>query len=159
MLKSWVKSCVEKLKGIGWKNLLNFGGTIGKKALLKKIVKQICGKIVWKVLWKSWLGKLYGKKRTVYSVQCTMYSKVVILSLLREPHCSSVWGVELFSRLLLCLTPSEDLNKKLSGTSKWSEIWLSGTRKWIEIWLLGTPKWSEIWLSEIPKWSEISILK
>ena len=35
-----------------------------------------------------------------------MYSKVVLLSLLREPQCSSVWGVELFARLLLWLFSS-----------------------------------------------------
>ena len=104
---------------------------------------------------KNWREKVYSEKCTVYSiqctvccVQCTMYNKVVLLSLFGEPQCSSVWGVEPFARLLLCLTPSEDFNEQLSGTSKWSEIWLSGT-----------PKWSEIWLSGTPKWSEISILK
>ena len=93
---------------------------------------------------ESWVGKVYSEKYTVYSVQCTMYNKVVLLSLLREPQCSSVWRVEPFARLLLCLTPPEDFNEQLSGTSKWSEIWLSGTPKWSEIWLSGTLKWSEI---------------
>ena len=122
--------------------------------------------VVLKVVWKSWVGKIgrekctvYSVQCTVYSVQCTMYSMVVILSLLREPQWSSVWGVELFARLMICPTPPEDLNGQLSGTSKWSKIWLSGTPRWSEIWLLGTPKWSEIWLSGTPKLSEISILK
>ena len=88
-----------------------------------------------------------------------MYNKVVLLSLFGEPQCSSVWGVEPFARLLLCLTHPENFNEQLSGTSKWSEIWLSGTPKWSEIWLSGTLKWSEIWLSGTPKWSEISIMK
>ena len=97
-----------------------------------------------KVVLKNWQGKGYSEKCTVYSVQCTMYSKVVLLSLLGEPQCSSVWGVEPFARLLLCLTPPEDFKEQLSGTLKWSEIWLSGTQKWSEIWLSGTSKWSEI---------------
>ena len=111
---------------------------------------------------KNCRGKVYSEKCTVYSkqctvnsVQCTIYSKVVLLSLLGEPQCSSVLGVELFARLLLCLTPPEDFNEQLSGTSKWSAIWLSGTPKWSEIWLFATPKWREIWLSGTPKWSEI----
>ena len=61
---------------------------------------------------------VYSVQCTVYSVQCTVYSilfvqfkiysKVVLLSLWREPQCSSVWGVKPFARLLLCLTPPED---------------------------------------------------
>ena len=54
---------------------------------------------------------MYSVQCTVYSVQCTVYSvqcKVVLLSLWREPQCSSVWGVKPFARLLLCLTPPED---------------------------------------------------
>ena len=68
------------------------------------------------------MGKLYSIQFTVYSVQLTVYSlqyrvysvqykiysKVVLLSLWREPQCSSVWGVKPFARLLLCLTPPED---------------------------------------------------
>ena len=75
---------------------------------------------------------------TVYSVQCSMYSKVVLLSLWKEPQCSSGWGVEPFARLMLCLTPPEDFIEQLSGTSKWSEIWLLGTLKWSVIWLWGS---------------------
>ena len=115
---------------------------------------------------KNWREKVYSEKCTAYSiqctvccVQCTLYNKVVLLSLFGEPQCSSVWGVEPFARLLLCLTQPEDFYEQLSGTSKWSEIWLSGTPKWSEIWLSGTLKWSEIWLSGTPKWSEISVMK
>ena len=48
--------------------------------------------------------------------------------------------------------------EQLSGTPKWSKIWLSVTSKRSKIWLLGTPKESKIGLSETPKWSKISIL-
>ena len=143
---------------LGWKNWL--------ESYVKKGVEKLCGKILWKVVWKVVLknlrGKVYSEKGTVcsvqytvYSVQCTMYGKVMLLSLLGEPQCSSVWGVEPFAWLLLCLTPPEDFNEQLSGTSKRSEIWLSGTPKWSEIWLSGTPKWSEI---SIPKKIEMHFL-
>ena len=55
-----------------------------------------------------WATVTYKWGCTVYSVQCKMYCKVVLLSFWREPQCSSVWGVKLFIRLLLCLTPPED---------------------------------------------------
>ena len=51
---------------------------------------------------------VYSVERTVYSVQYKMYSEVVLLSLWREPECSSVWEVKPFVRLLLGLTPQED---------------------------------------------------
>ena len=95
------------------------------------------------------MGKLYSIQFTVYSVQLTVYSlqyrvysvqykiyiKVVLLSLWREPQCSSVWGVKPFARLLFCLIPPEDFRADVGDT------------KWSEICLLGIPKWSEIWLS------------
>ena len=56
-----------------------------------------------------------------------MYSMVVLISLLEEPQCSSVLGVDSFARLLLCPNPTEDFNVQLLGTSKWSKICLSGT--------------------------------
>ena len=61
------------------------------------------------------MGKLYGKsiQCTVYSVECTMYSKVVFLSLWRERQCSSVWGVTPFARLLLWLTPPEESSQSV----------------------------------------------
>ena len=52
---------------------------------------------------------------SVFSVQCTVqygmvqYSKVVLLMLWREHQCTSVWGVEPFAMLLLCLTPLEEV--------------------------------------------------
>ena len=142
-------------------------------------LKKMCGIVVWKnsvdSCVESFVEKLggtcwertvysvqctvYRVQCTVYSVQCTMYSMVVILNLLRDPQDASVWGVELFARLLLCLTPQEDLNEQLLGTSKWSEIWLSGTPKWSEIWLSGTPKLIEIWLSGTPNGVKFFILK
>ena len=54
------------------------------------------------------MGKLYNVQCRVYSVQCKVYRKVVLLSLWREPQCSSVWEVKPFVRLLLGLTPQED---------------------------------------------------
>ena len=71
----------------------------------------------------------------------------MLLSLWRQPLCSSIWGVETFARLLLDPTPLGEINEQLSGTSKWSGICLSGTLKWSENWLLEKPKLSEIWLS------------
>ena len=52
--------------------------------------------------------KVYSVQYTVYCVQYKIYSEVVLLRLWREPQCSSVWGVKLLARLLLCLTPQED---------------------------------------------------
>ena len=53
---------------------------------------------------------VYNVQKTVYTLHCicTMYSKVVLLILWREPQCSSVWGVKPLARLLLCLTPQEE---------------------------------------------------
>ena len=51
---------------------------------------------------------VYSVQYTVYSVHYKMYSKVVLLSLWREPQCFSVWEVKPFARLLLCLTSPED---------------------------------------------------
>ena len=45
---------------------------------------------------------LYGVQYTVCIVRCTMYSKVVLLSVWTEPQSFSVEGVEVFARLLLC---------------------------------------------------------
>ena len=51
---------------------------------------------------------VYSVQCTVYSVQCKVYRKEVLLSLWREPQCSSVWEVKPFVRLLLGHTPQED---------------------------------------------------
>ena len=52
---------------------------------VEKLVGKLCGKICWTIVWENgW------EKYTVYSLQCTMYSKVVLLSLWREPQCSTV---------------------------------------------------------------------
>ena len=106
--------------------------------MVDKLGKQICWQnwlkswltnYVDKIVWNNWV--IFFIKLWWNSVQCTVYNvhKVLILSLFREPQCSSVWGVELFARLLLCLTTPEDLNEQLSGTSKWSEIWFVGDPK------------------------------
>ena len=101
------------------------GGKFGWKNRVHKLDAILCGKIVWtncvKNVWKNWWENctvyivqctLYIVHSAVYSVQCTVYnvcnSKVMLLSLWREPQCSSVWGVKLLARLLLCLTPQED---------------------------------------------------
>ena len=76
---------------------------------MEKLDGKLCSNLCEMVGWKnsvescvescveSWVGKVYSEKYTVYSVQCTMYNKVVLLSLLREPQCSSVWRVEPFA--------------------------------------------------------------
>ena len=77
------------------------------------------GKIGWTNWVAIWVETLSGKlgvqivlkksvQCTVFIVQSTMYSKLVLLSLWRQAQCSSVWGVETFARLLLCLTPPEE---------------------------------------------------
>ena len=68
---------------------------------------------------------------TVYTVKCTMYSKVVLLILWRELQCSTVWGVKPFARLCFA-SPLKRSPEQLSGTSKWSKIWLSGHRNGVK---------------------------
>ena len=79
----------------------NLGGQIDRKGTLRNVVENLCGKLLKKVVWKFVLKKW---EEEVYSEKCTMYSKVVLLRLLRAPQCSSVWEEELFARLLLYLT-------------------------------------------------------
>ena len=75
---------------------------------MERFVEKLGEKLWGNIVWNSWVeilvGNLGGKigwkamlKYTVYSVQCTMYNKVAILSLLREPQCSSVWRVKPFA--------------------------------------------------------------
>ena len=87
-------------------------------------MENLYGQIVWqtgwtilrKIGWKSVQCTLFSVLFTVYitvlyTVQyCTVqYIKVVLLSLLREPKCFSVWGVEPLARLIFCLTPPEEM--------------------------------------------------
>ena len=65
-------------------------------------------------------------------------------------------GQLLIEYILLAMPGSLE---QLSGTPKWSKIWLSGTPKQSKIWLLETPKWSKIWLLGTAKWNKIAILK
>ena len=45
-----------------------------------------------------------------------------------------------------CWASEVHFNEQLSGTSKWSEIWLSGTPKWSEISILKKLKMHFLWL-------------
>ena len=56
---------------------------------------------------KKLVEKVYCVQCIVYIDQCTVFRKVLLLSLWMEPQCSLVWGVEPFAKLLLCLTPSK----------------------------------------------------
>ena len=69
-----------------------------------------------KIRWNNWVKELSGKNLqcTVCSVQSSsapqfVEGALVFLSLWREPGSYSVWGVEHFDRLLLCLTPPEEV--------------------------------------------------
>ena len=84
-----VRNWVETLIKLWWKN--------GWKALLNNCVQKVCGKIVCTVVWKSWTAagliadSVYPEYFVAWLIpvvgfdcwQCTMYSKVVILSLLK----------------------------------------------------------------------------
>ena len=96
-------------------------------------------------------------------------TKFYSISVPQQPNCTLFWCPQqpnftpfwcprqLLNEYILLSMPGP--LEQLSGTPKWSKIWLSGTPKWSKIWLLGTPKWGKILLSGTPKWSKISILK
>ena len=86
-----------------------------------------------------WVEKVYSVQFTVYNVKISSAPQFVE----GAPVFLNL-GVATVARLLLDLTPPEENNEWLSGTSKWSGICLSGTPKWSAIWLPGTPKRSKI---------------
>ena len=64
---------------IRWKNLVEkFGGKIRWKIQAENLVENLVGILGWKSV-----------QCTVYIVQCTLYSRVVLFSLSRDPLCSS----------------------------------------------------------------------
>ena len=98
MWKNSLENSLNKFnRKIGWTNWVD---KLGEKNAWKNCVQKLFAKIVCKNCVKNCLNKTGGKivHCTLYSVQCTMYSKVMFLSL----------GSELLARLLLCLTPQED---------------------------------------------------
>ena len=85
---SWTKFCK-----IGWNHLVKqFNAKIGEqfddKNLVNNLIEHSCWifgkkvgqKLAGKIRWNNWAKKLSGK-----SLQCTMYSKVLLLSLLGSP--------------------------------------------------------------------------
>ena len=86
------KTCVKKLGG-------KLSEIIGRENCTVYSLQCTMYSVQWTV---------YSVQYTVYSVHYKMYSKVVPLSLWREPQCFSVWEVKPFARLLLCLTSPED---------------------------------------------------
>ena len=97
---------------------------------------------------------VYSVQYTVYSVHYKMYSKVVLLSLWREPQCFSVWEVKPFARLLLCLTSPEDSRAVVGDLEmEWNLVVGDTEMEWNLVvgdtemewnWVVGTPKRSEI---------------
>ena len=70
-----------------WEICLNnqvhkLGVKFGDIIRLKNIVERWVDNLAEQIMWNIWVDKL---SCTVYGVHCTVYSKVVPLSLLREP--------------------------------------------------------------------------
>ena len=90
------------------------------KIWLTNWVEDWVDKFYRKIGWTNWVDKLSGKCDE--KVWLENWVEIVLFSLWRESQCSSVWGREPFARLLLDLTPPEEVNEQLLGKSKWSEI-------------------------------------
>ena len=117
------------------------------KIKCKSCMEKLCEKIMWNFFKKNWWENctlyivqctFYSIQCTVYSVQCSMYCKEMLLSLWREPQCSSFWEWNFWPGSCFA-SPLKRIPEQLSRTSKWSEIWLSGTQNGVKFGCWGPP--------------------